>query len=190
MAVPRNLYHEAFNNINEDDYVLLFTWNPKPRFYDKTTCYTTQWLTMLNVLKEINKCSYNYAIAAELSDSGKLHCHGFIVLQDKVKWLKSVRPRIQRGGFMKHGKANSHEWKVFKYHVKEVDVTYEMINKEVPIVLTPHSYKDVKDQLALVKMHALKQRIDDDKDKSRKLNKNILCMFNQENSDYLYDIDD
>lgn len=182
MAVSRDFYNEAWSEIEETDHVYLFTWNPKPRFYqyDKygDNDYNNQWLTMCKKIVKLERCSKNYAIVAEISDSGKLHCHGFFVMKDKVKWIKSVLPSFKRGGFVKHAKANSHKWEVFKYHVKEIEITDSLI-RDIPIVVTPFTQKEVIKCIRKVEVDVAIEKT------GKVVNKSIVNMFSK-----FYDIDD
>jgi len=84
------------------DEVYLFTWNPKDKFFPDGDNYPLKWDTMLvRVIKHLNRCMSKFCIVPEVSDQGRLHVHGWFVISDKIKWNKSVRPKIQRHGFMK-----------------------------------------------------------------------------------------
>lgn len=154
MALPRILYKDAWENIEEMDDVIFITWNPKPRFYPCTEerdglisiNYNVQWLMMLQKLVLVDRCCRNYGIVAEVSDTGKLHCHGFLVLKDKIKYNKQFLPTLQRNGFVKVTVAKSHKW--FEYHVEDVDETIQYIHKYPHLIaLTPVTIDEAKTTL-------------------------------------------
>lgn len=148
------LYRTAWSDITTDDTVTLITWSPKPRFidYDKhgDNDYNMQWMTMLDVLLNVNRCSSKYAFVAEITDVGRLHMHGFIVITDKVKYHKSFLPSLKRNGFIKVDKASSNNWKTFKYHVKEINITPQYIT-EYPVVLNHINRFWIRKRLTLFK---------------------------------------
>lgn len=150
----RSLYTAAWSDITTDDTVTLITWSPKPRFlnHDKygDNDYNIQWMTMLDILLNVNRCASKYAFVAEITDVGRLHMHGFIVVTDKVKYHKSFLPSLKRNGFIKPSKATSNAWKTFKYHVKDINVTPQYIT-EYPIVLNHLNRDYVRKRLTLYK---------------------------------------
>lgn len=175
-TLPLDLYRNAWNDIEDYDKVILITWNPKPRFYNYDhngdNDFEMQWRTMLDKLFEANRCCSRYAFVAEVSDAGKLHMHGFLVVSDKIKYYKKFLPTLRANGFIKIPKANSHKWKTFKYHVKEVDFTSDLI-KDSSIVLTHHNYKQMRRELTVFKcmvLHSYDAKV------LRK--KNVMAMLN------------
>lgn len=135
----------ACSDIHYDNKVYMFTWNPKPTFYqyDKygDNDYKSQWVKMITVLKHIDRCSNCYCIVPEISDDGKLHVHGWFRLDDKVKWLKSVKRGITNNGFIKLNRLYVAIEKI-DYYYKELDETREILN-DLMFVLTPFTMKEV-----------------------------------------------
>lgn len=151
MALPRIIYKDAWDAIDELDDIIFLTWNPKPRFYPcrlehdgiSDIDYNTQWLMMLQKLQLVDRCCRNYGIVAEVSNTGKLHCHGFLVLKDRIKFNKQFLPTLQNNGFIKVTPAKSHQW--FEYHVEDLDDTVQYIHKYPHlVVLTPTTLQEVK----------------------------------------------
>lgn len=175
-TLPLDLYRNAWNDLEEYDKVILITWNPKPRFYNYdhngNNDFEMQWRTMLDKLFEANRCCSRYAFVAEISDAGKLHMHGFLVVSDKIKYYKKFLPTLRANGFIKIIKASSHRWKTFKYHVKEVDFTSDAITQS-GIVLTHFNYKTMKRELTVYKSLIVHEY---DVKKLRK--RNIMSMLN------------
>lgn len=158
MALPRvsekrkeyiGYINRAFDNVERDNTLHLITWNPKPKFYGYCLFgkndYDSQWDQMLSILLLCNRCLYNYSFVAEISEEGKLHVHGFYQVYDKVKYHRSFLPSLKKNGFVKHNKARSYDRKVIKYHKKDIRDTIEhMADQSVPVVLTAHTIKDLK----------------------------------------------
>lgn len=154
------LYRDAWSNIEDLDTVWLITWNPKPRFYnydghrnpegDYDNDYDMQWRTMQQKLLTANRCLSNYAFVAEISDDGKLHMHGFMVVSDKIKYFKSFLPGLTSNGFVKKSKANSHRWKTFKYHVKDLHCTVGLLAEQC-YVITPETRESMAKDLHMYK---------------------------------------
>ena len=141
----REIIAKACKDIHYDNPVYLFTWNPKPSFYqyDKlgNNDYKCQWVKMITVLKHINRCSKCYCLVPEISDEGKLHVHGWFRLDDKTKWLKSVKNTITNNGFIKINKLHTPIEKI-DYYYKELVQTKEMLN-EMMFVLTHFTLKEI-----------------------------------------------
>jgi len=183
MALPRkteinqakDLYCDQYNEITDVCTVMLITWNPKPRFYnyDKygDNDFDVQWVTMLDVLLRANRCCSNYAFVAEISELGKLHMHGFLVVSDKIKYLRSFLPTLRKNGFISVSKASSHGWKTFKYHVKDIPNTCELI-KKFPIVLTKKNYLQMNRDVTLLKVF-----VPPDNEKAKIKKKNVMEMI-------------
>lgn len=152
--IARNVYRSAWQDLEDFDKVILITWNPKPRFYSYDmhgeNDYNMQWRTMVDKLQWANRCCSRYAFVAEISDMGKLHMHGFLVVSDRVKYHKSFLPSLRVNGFIKISKASSHLWKTFKYHVKELSITSDYIT-DLQYVLTHENREEVHKELVLYK---------------------------------------
>lgn len=180
MSQAKRLYMEQYKELTPLCNVILITWNPKPGFYnyDKygDNDFDIQWVTMLDVLLRANRCCSNYAFVAEVSEQGKLHMHGFLVVSDKIKYLRSFLPTLRKNGFIKVSKANSHDWKTFKYHIKDIKETGELINK-FPIVLTKKNYLEINRDVTLLKVFV---PINDEKVKIKKRNVMEMIRFESE----------
>jgi len=117
----RNIAIDAEEEIDFTyDTVYLFTWNPKDKFFPDGNNYVMKWDTMLcRVIKHLTRCMSKFCIIPEVSDNGRLHCHGWFVIKDKVKWNKSVRQIIARHGFMKMNRLRATAG--FDYYKKDMD---------------------------------------------------------------------
>lgn len=159
MARPADslgVYKDAWNDIEDYDKVILITWNPKPRFYnyDKhgENNFDMQWWTMALLLVEADRCCSRFAFVPELSEDGKLHMHGWYVVSDKVKYYKSFLPKLRSSGFIKKSKAKSHNWKTFRYHVKDLEETCDYVTELHDLPITHFNVKHVKKHYHLKKM--------------------------------------
>jgi len=177
-AVYLGMYRSAWSDITSDDTVHLVTWSPKPRFinYDKhgDNDYNMQWMSMLDILLNANRCASKYAFVAEITDVGRLHMHGFIVVTDRIKYHKSFLPSLKRNGFVKVDKASSNKWKTFKYHVKEINITPQYIT-EYPVVINHINRNYVRKRLTLFKC-LVAHNYEDNKIKKR----NVMEMLKYE----------
>ena len=129
---PMEIVEIACEQLHYDNKVYMFTWNPKPTFYEYRKLgnndYISQWVLMISVLKEFSRCSDMYCFIPEISDEGKLHVHGWFMLSDKLKWLKSVRPLLRKNGFMKINRLHTKIEKI-DYYYKEIDETKDILNQ-------------------------------------------------------------
>lgn len=154
----KQIYKDAWNDIEDDDTVYFMTWNPKPKFYGYDNGgendYKMQWFTMLDKLVQSARCLSKYAFVAEISDQGKLHMHGWYVIKDAVKYHKSWLPTLRTNGFIKNPKVKSVKWKSFKYHVKDLESTIEYIT-DIDCVITHHNCKTILKELTLYKMEGI-----------------------------------
>lgn len=134
---PMEIIELSIFDICYDNTVYLFTWNPKPVFYqyDKlgNNDYISQWLKMLSVLKGFSRVSKHFVIVPEISDEGKLHVHGWFSLDDRVKWLKSVKKSICVNGFMKINKLHTQIEKI-DYYYKDIDITRDVLGDMFQVV--------------------------------------------------------
>lgn len=144
--------------------VFLITWNPKPRFYNYDHLgendYNLQWETMLKVLMKVSRCSSIFCIIPEVSDQGKLHCHGWFNRTDKRKYYKSFLPSLKRNGLVKINKCRTLSEDVFKYYKKDVDNTFDLLTDfNYPILShdTVHSLKHDIAQRRLDRLFELKE---------------------------------
>lgn len=181
-------FRNAFNEIDILEKVYLITWNPKPRFYNyqpfEENDYNLQWMTMIDVLCMADRCCSNYAFVPEISPEGKLHMHGWFIISDKVKYHKSFLPSLKRNGFIKKLPANSHGWKTFQYHVKDVQETVEYLTEFDNIVLTPDTTDSLKKRIR--RYRTLCDKIDKPK-KFAIQKQNVMLMIQNA---YAIDLDD
>lgn len=192
MALPRKIpgdlreslslkaYKDAWDDIDVMDEVILITWSPKPRFYNYSphidNDYAMQWRTMINVLVN-TRCLRLFCFMPEISDEGRLHMHGWFVINDKVKYHKSFLPSLKRNGFIKKNKANSHGWKTFEYHTKDIASTCKYLPgwEELPIT---HHNRDVFNE-EIQKYKLLQAKTYDVKPKIMK--QNVLFLISKSN---------
>lgn len=133
--------------IANTDEIMLFTWNPNPKrmktlYLDDTedVDYASMWIDMIKVLRALHRCSNLYVIIPEVSDNGKLHCHGWFRMSDKTKWLKSVCGTIARKGFIKVERMKS--LKALKeYYKKSLKVTATLLPKNITVFSSMNTYE-------------------------------------------------
>lgn len=158
MFSPMEIIALATDQLTYDNKVYLFTWNPRPNFYEYRKIggnnYAKQWVLMISVLKDLSRCSNCFCIVPEISDEGKIHCHGWFSLDDKLKWSKSVLGNIQRNGFMKINKLNTSIEKI-DYYYKEIDDTKDVLSQNF-YVLTHFTMKEV---LKDIRMRMLQKKV-------------------------------
>lgn len=120
----------AEDEIDTDDVVYFFTWNPHDRFYGCITedkQYKMMWYQMIQRgLRYFRKCSKKYAFNPEFSEIGRLHCHGWFVMKDKIKWIRGVMPKLRKGGFIKVSKQNKKS-KGMEYYREDLSETRQII---------------------------------------------------------------
>lgn len=75
----------------------------------------------------VSKCK----IYPEISDNGRLHYHGTVVVKDYVKWKKRGLTRLTRLGFIKVKPSPNEKWG--EYCKKEWEQTKEVLDLEQPI---------------------------------------------------------
>lgn len=145
------------------DTVNLFTWNPSPKFYGNTYNreeFRQKWDKMLcKVIRWFPRCMSKYCVIPEVSDAGRLHCHGWFVLKDKVKWNLSVRKILAHNGYIKVNKLRHVNG--LSYYKKDMNSlgTY-FPNRETVITHRnlKQAFKDVKVSLRLCASAAEPQR--------------------------------
>lgn len=103
----------------EDNPIIFFTWNPHPR-YDGWT-YERKWKFMYEILSHIRLSSEVYVFVPEITDQGRLHCHGWLVISNKVNWIR-FQKYVRRYGFIKIPYARNKQ-KVFDYVRKDLETT-------------------------------------------------------------------
>lgn len=111
------------------DNVYLITWNPNRRLVLDGTPFKKKWEAMIvKVLNNLRRCCDKYCIVPEISDAGRLHCHGWVVITDRIKWHKSLLPQMQRNGFVKMAKLR--HVKGFEYSIKDAEVTAKILGPQ------------------------------------------------------------
>ena len=68
---PMEIVEIACEQLHYDNKVYMFTWNPKPTFYEYRKLgnndYISQWVLMISVLKEFSRCSDMYCFIPKIS---------------------------------------------------------------------------------------------------------------------------
>lgn len=88
-------------------------------------------------LAKVRLCSKHYVIYPEFDSSGRLHYHGIMRIDDKIKWYKSVLPMLRKClGFVCIKQINTIKDKIniILYITKDWSVTKEILYLEVPIM--------------------------------------------------------
>jgi len=153
---------ETAENAEEDidytyDEVYLFTWNPKDKFFPDGNNYVMKWDTMLcRVIKHLSRCMSKFCIVPEVSDNGRLHCHGWFVIRDKVKWNKSVRQIIARHGFMKINRLRAVAG--FQYYKKDMDTLAGYLPGR-HTVITKYNLRAALREVALCYFRSAKEKL-------------------------------
>lgn len=179
--ISKVVYKDAWQDIEDYDKVMLITWNPKPKFYDYSIYgpndFNMQWRTMMELLIQAYRACCRFAFVPEVSDEGKLHMHGWYVVSDRVKYNKSFLPSLYRSGFIKKSRAKSHEFKTFKYHIKELYETHQYLNEfdGTTMVITHENVMLLKHNHALY-LSLMAKKYSDLK-KIKVLKKDITKMF-------------
>jgi len=139
------------------DTVYLFTWNPSNHFYRDTLneYHIDKWQSMIcKVLKHFTRCMSKFCIIPEISDMGRLHCHGWFVIKDKIKWNKSVKPMIARHGFDKYNKLRHVNG--YKYYKKELHELDNYLPDQVHVLSHLTMKDDIKDiRTKIINKHLL-----------------------------------
>jgi len=124
------------------DTVYLFTWNPSNTFWGDQNDYIGKWDNMVcKILKHLIRCMSKYCIVPEISDAGRLHCHGWFVIKDKIKWNKSVRATIERHGIFKMNRMRS--LNALHYYKKDIKITLNFLKDRSGVI----SHLNIKEVL-------------------------------------------
>lgn len=139
-----NLFHEREVQIfTKKTEVHVFTWNPSPKVFPDDLEYKQKWEFMIRkCLKTFRRCMSYYMCIPEISDQGRLHCHGWFVIDDKIKWIKSVLPLLKRNGFIKFNKAKT--IKACEYSMKDLEETFGII-PDANVFCNLNSYQYLED---------------------------------------------
>lgn len=126
------------------DNIILFTWNPDDKVVGSEV--ESKWDNMVcKHLKHLTRVSRKFCVVAELSPTGRLHCHGWFSLDDKYKWNKSVDKHFRVNGNLRVSKMRS--TKAFWYYKKEIEKTLE--DTSLPYIVFCH--RNRKSLLAEIK---------------------------------------
>lgn len=107
-----------------------FTWSPDPsKFSGIRPEY--QFNDTLVFIKSMASCCY-YEIFPELNLSGNIHYHGKIYVYDKVKWYKSVLPKLKYNGFVCIKGSINEKWD--DYIVKDKDMMTKILKVDLPLI--------------------------------------------------------
>jgi len=137
--------------LNKGDFVMLFSWNPSDKYISPLD-HDLKWETMVcKYLKHIKRCSRVYCIVPEFSPVGRLHCHGWLVIHDMIKWIKSVMPRFKRSGQTRFNQMRSS--KALEYYLKDTRVTSGILKTSAPFShMTHEDYLDEYKKQTLLKI--------------------------------------
>lgn len=146
----RDFLRQSKNSLDKYDLPKLryITWNPKgqvyahqPNGYDpQDQSYDSSWLNMLNKLKYIRRCSSKFCILPEISENGKLHCHGWFVITDNIKWIKSVQPMLYHNGMIRITKVKEVRKDFDSYMQEDLDDTLNFIRDDKIVCLSHLTY--------------------------------------------------
>lgn len=155
---PIDIISIAEEDVNYSiDTIYLFTWNPKDSMEFRGLNYKQKWIQMImKYLCKLRKCCDKYCVVPEISDAGRLHCHGWLCITDKIKWHKSVLPYFKNNGMFKPNKLRHVNG--FVYYVKDLDVTMSLLDNST----FPYShlnYQDVDNCIYMQVRDKLAQRI-------------------------------
>lgn len=131
-----------FEGINWIDKLIAFTWSPDPqRFHSKNV--KCQWRQMIGAgLRGLFRCAKHICVVPEITIDGRLHCHGWFILHDKVKWFREILPRMKGWGFVCIKLKVDKEW--LEYCIKDLEITAEIIDVCVPYCNNTKDEYDIK----------------------------------------------
>lgn len=155
------------------------TWNPKPRYIDHQKFtpnnYNLQWYTMLLTLISVMQraCSM-YCFIPEIGENGKLHCHGWFLVKDMVKFHKSFLPTLRRKGFVKIDKISKLSNKSFDYYKKDLVETKRFL-EDFEIIAVSHDNVDrIKLRLQQLQLKHLNTMLNQTKEECRLIRLDIM----------------
>ena len=108
---------------------------------------------VLKYLKYLRRACRIFCVVPEISDVGRLHCHGWFVISDKIKWHKQVLHKFTRNGRFKMNEMRC--TKALCYYVKDIEITQGILNYPVPythdtlrmvVVCTEEIFSESKDK--------------------------------------------
>lgn len=137
---------------------IAFTWSPNPsRFHAKT--FRKQWQQMIGAgLQFIPRCSHAFSLIPEITIDGRLHCHGFILITDYVKWHKSVLPRLRSWGFVCIKQHYDQKW--LDYCMEDLDETLQIMgSQDIPYGTYDCAQWRLKDKEKMLRRHLKTEKI-------------------------------
>lgn len=111
------------------DSVYLFTLNCSKKLCSDATPHRLKWETMIVlILKKFHRCMKYYCVMPEISLQGRLHCHGWFVIKDNIKWQRGVLPTMK--SYAPYGVKITKLKNVngFKYYKKDILDTQEILS--------------------------------------------------------------
>jgi len=116
------------------DDIYLFTYCPAGMTITPKFAYVSH---INEYFRRWRSCMLDFEVNPELTTQGNIHYHGFFKLKDKIKWHKSILPRMKRNGFIKINKVNSDFDKAIEYSRKDNEMmSVLMKGLPVPFVLS------------------------------------------------------
>jgi len=104
----------------------LFTYSPigntkcaEFTYYDHLVFYFKHW----------HQCMSQFEINPEFNANGNLHYHGYFIIKDKVRWYKSVLPKMKYNGLVKIDKVKHDLSKSMEYCRKDTLMMKQIIKK-------------------------------------------------------------
>lgn len=108
-------------------------------------------ITIDDIMKVLHRCSKDWWIIPELTKSGRIHYHGWLRIDDKIKFYKQTYPFLKSDGFVKtvelETQKDMHDW---MWYCTKDENTNKIIfsDKKKPreIVETSYKYQDRLDR--------------------------------------------
>lgn len=94
-------------------------------YYDHLVFYFKHW----------HQCMSQFEINPEFNANGNLHYHGYFVLKDKVRWYRSVLPKLKYNGLVKIDRVKHDLSKSMEYCRKD-NLMMKQIIKKYPVPYT------------------------------------------------------
>lgn len=120
---------------NGESEIYLYTWCPvgatiRPKF---------QYVSHINeFFRRWKNCMSDFEVNPELTVQGNIHYHGFFILKDKIKWFKSILPKMKRNGFIKINLVKKDFESAISYSRKDNEMMIKVM-KGIPVPFVPGS---------------------------------------------------
>lgn len=137
LKLIRKIITEAESLVDEDDKIVFITCNPKSRHDDLS--YKAKWKHMMRTIYMLKHVSYKFCIMPEISDKGRLHLHGWIVVNDKARWILAMK-QFRRLGISRFDD-QKHKGKGLDYYKKDIETTMQIL----PDMHYPVTYDTIDD---------------------------------------------